>query len=48
MFRLEQEDAFCSSRKGVPGGSGKEVGLEAEENIFLNEAEFYDAKIPIV
>ena len=32
--RLEQEDAFCSSRKGVPAGSGKEAGLEAEEIAF--------------
>lgn len=31
-FRLEQEDAFCSSRKEVPAGRGMEAGLEAEEN----------------
>ena len=33
-FRLEQEDAFCSSRKEVPAGSGMEAGLEAEEIAF--------------
>lgn len=35
-FRLEQEELFCASRKG------------RGRDILLSEAEFYDAKIPIV